>query len=144
MCGTNFSRKRAEDAIYKRITKAAGVRLVPLDGREFPACGGRKRRRLHFECKRLRVSDLTCSQGMAFAVPASSSLTLRSSSVAHAAVQFASSGPSTLSRISVASASRSPTGSLSAPCRRSERLAFGIGESYPEGRRPTKPLTDKG
>ncbi len=114
------------------------MRLVPLGGRlEFRARGWRERRRLHFECKRSRVSDLTCSQGMAFAVPASSSLTLRSSSAAHAAVQLASSGPSTLSRISVASASRSPAGSLSAPCRRSERLAFGMCQSYPEGRRPT-------
>ncbi len=133
------------NATYKLITKAAGVSLVPHGSRlEFCACGGRERRRLHFECKRSRVSDLTCSQGMAFAVPASSSLTLRSSSVAQPAVQLASSGPSTLSRISVASASRSPAGRLSAPCRRSERLAFGMRQFYPEGRRPTSRCSGQG
>jgi len=47
---------------------------------------GRKAQRpsVSFRTQALERSDLTCSQGIAFTVPASSSLTRRSSSVAHA------------------------------------------------------------
>jgi hypothetical protein len=103
--------------------------LVPLCRRLELCAGGRcENRWLHFERKRPRVSDLTCSQGIVFAVPASSSLTLRSSSVAHAAAHWGSSGPSTLSRISVASASRSSAGSCSARCRSPDALACAMGQ----------------
>jgi len=103
--------------------------LVPLCRRlELCASGRRESRWLHFERKRPSVSDLTCSQGIVFAVPASSSLTLRSSSAAHAAAHLGSSGPSTLSRISAASASRSSAGSCSARCRSSDALACAMGQ----------------
>jgi hypothetical protein len=113
------------NAVDKLLTKSVSVRLVPFCRRlEFRAGGRREGRRLHFERKRARVSVLTCSQGIVFAVPASSSCTLRSSSAAHAADHFGSSGPSTLSRSSVASASRSSTGSCSARCKSSDGFAW--------------------
>jgi hypothetical protein len=116
-------------ATHEPLAKSVSVSLVPFRRRlELRASGRRENRWLHFERKRPRVSDLTCSQGIVFAVPASSSLTLRSSSTAHAAAHLGSSGPSTLSRISVASASRSSAGSCSARCRSSDGLACAMGQ----------------